>query len=311
MLIGTVNQIWRYPVKSMAGERLDECTVAQLGIPGDRGWALRDEQTGEITNGKKIPLLMQCAAHYCEQPANDNIPNVEIILPDGTSVRSDDERVNEKLSAALGRQVTLWPRQPANNREHYRRKSAAARIVGRMSRNSGFRSLLPTLTKLPQLSEPLREAFGREKSEPIPDISQLPPEILEFTSPLGTYFDAFPIHILTRASLHAMAQVNSGALWDARRFRPNFFVNTTDDVKGLVEASWNGQTLRIGSVELKCEIPTARCAMTTHAQAGIPKDSSVLRSIVKNADQNLGIYASVIQNGTVTIGHRVELVECA
>jgi MOSC domain-containing protein len=308
MLIGIVDQIWRHPVKSMAGERLDECSVGQLGIPGDRGWALRDEQTGEITNGKRIPLLMQCAARYCEQPVNDNIPNVEIILPDGTRVRSDDENVNENLSAALGKQLTLWPRQPAENREHYRRKSAAARIVGPLSRNSSFRSLLPTLTKLPQLSEPLREVFGREESEPIPDISQLPPEVLEFTSPLGTYFDAFSIHILTKASLDTMGRLNPAALWDARRFRPNFFVNTTEEVKGLVEASWSGQTVRIGSVELKCEMPTVRCAMTTHAQAGIPKDSSVLRSIVKDADQNLGVYASVIKNGRVAIGDRVELV---
>jgi uncharacterized protein len=311
MLIGTVDQIWRHPVKSMAGERLDQCVVAQLGIPGDRGWALRDEQTGEITNGKKIPLLMRCAARYREQPTDDDIPTVEIILPDGTNVRSDDEHVNEKLSLALGKQLTLWPRQPAENREHYRRKSTAARIVGSLSRNNSFRSLLPTLTKLPQLSEPLREAFGREESEPIPDISQLPPEVLEFTSPLGTYFDAFPIHIVTKASLDAMGQVNPAALWDPRRFRPNFFVNTTEDVKGFVEANWKGQTVRIGSVELKCEIPTARCAMTTHAQAGIPKDSSVLRSIVRDADQNLGIYASVIKNGRIAIGDRVELIECS
>ena len=39
MVIGTIQQIWRYPVKSMAGENLRECSVQSLGIPGDRGWA--------------------------------------------------------------------------------------------------------------------------------------------------------------------------------------------------------------------------------------------------------------------------------
>ena len=68
MQIGVVKQIYRYAVKSMAGERLDECTVGLLGIPGDRGWALRDETTGEITNGKNFPVLMQCAARYREAP---------------------------------------------------------------------------------------------------------------------------------------------------------------------------------------------------------------------------------------------------
>ncbi|HCX31935.1 MAG TPA: MOSC domain-containing protein, partial [Blastocatellia bacterium] len=64
MLIGRIQEIWRHPVKSMAGEKLSECIVGALGIPGDRGWALRDEKTREITNGKRIPLLMQCAAAY-------------------------------------------------------------------------------------------------------------------------------------------------------------------------------------------------------------------------------------------------------
>lgn len=62
MRIGTVKQIWRYAVKSMAGEQLESCAVGMNGIPADRGWAVRDEKIGEITNGKHNPLLMQCAA---------------------------------------------------------------------------------------------------------------------------------------------------------------------------------------------------------------------------------------------------------
>jgi hypothetical protein len=49
--------------------------------------------------------------------------------------------------------------------------------------------------------------------------------------------------------------------------------------------------------------------MTTHAQHDLPKDSSVLRSIVKDADQNLGMYASVLRSGEVRIGDKVVLVE--
>ncbi|MGH9881227.1 MAG: MOSC domain-containing protein, partial [Pyrinomonadaceae bacterium] len=174
--------------------------------------------------------------------------------------------------------------------------------------SKGFRSMLPKLTRLPSLSEPLREMFGRESGEPIPDISVLPPEVLEFTSPPGTYFDAFPIHVLTRASLEAMSQLNPTALWDVRRFRPNFFVDTNDEIDGLAEAAWSGRTLRLGTVELKCEIPTVRCGMTGHAQKGLPKDPSVLRSIVKDAGQNLGIYANVITPGRVEVDDQVQLI---
>ncbi len=288
----------------MKGERLDDCTVGSLGLPGDRGWALRDEQTGEITNGKRIPLLMQCAARYREEPSEDAIPQVEITGHDGTLVRSDDEDVNERLSKVLGKTVSLWPLQPASNKAHYRRAS----VMSRLSRFKVVRDQLPRMMRLPNMDAQVREMFSREPAEPLPDLLQLPPEVLEFTSPLGTYFDAFPIHVLTTSSLKAMARFNTSAAWDVRRFRPNFLIETEAGLEGLVEAGWSGRSLRIGNVELKCEIPTVRCGMTTHAQDNLPKDPSVLRSIVKDAEQNLGVYATVVATGRVTVGKKVELL---
>lgn len=308
MFVGIIQEVWRYPVKSMAGERLAECSVHSLGIPGDRGWALRDETSREITNGKRIPLLMQCAALYREQPTNGAIPHVDITMPDGRTISSDDPAVNTRLSEVLGKSVTLWPLQPASNKAHYRRAKLSSRLVGRLGRFSAFRAMLPVLTSIGSINNELREAFSREGDEPIPDISILPPEILEFTSPPGTYFDAFPVHVLTTASLEAMRRFNPAAVWDVRRFRPNFLIKSADGIEGLAEPGWAGKTLRIGSVELNCEIPTVRCGMTMQAQADLPKDPSVLRTIVKDADQNLGVYASVITNGQVSEGDRVELI---
>ena len=135
----------------------------------------------------------------------------------------------------------------------------------------------------------------------------MPQEVLEFTSPLGTYFDAFPINLLTTASLQKMAQLNPSAIWDVRRFRPNFLIETSDELDGLVEAGWAGRVLRVGEVELKLEIPCARCGMTTHAQKDLPKDSSILRTVVKEGNQNMGVYASVISGGSVNVGDVVEL----
>jgi uncharacterized protein YcbX len=308
MLIGTVEQIWRYPVKSMAGERLSECLVGPLGLPGDRGWAIRDEIKSEVKTGTRIPLLMQCASKYRDEPDDEHIPHVTIIFPDGSSVASDDTEINARLSAVLGRAVRLWPRQPASDKEHYRRPGTAARVIAPLTEIPGFRALLPTLTKLPTLDSTLREAFSRTPEEPIPDISKLPKELFEFTSPPGTYFDAFPIHVLTTASLAVMSQSNPDADWDVRRFRPNFFVKTEDGVEGLIESEWEGRTLRIGSAEVKCEMPAVRCGMTTNAQTGLPKDNSVLRTIVKKAEQNLGVYANVLKHGRVSQGDPVELV---
>jgi len=307
MRIGTIKQIWRYAVKSMAGEQLESCMVGERGISGDRGWALRDDRTREITNGKHFPPLMQCAARYRESPSNGLIPHVEMILPDGSQLSSDQEDINERLSELVGHQISLWPLQPASNTEHYRRNSKTARLLGRMARFKPFRAALPALTSFGHANAELREAFSREPGEPVPDLSTLPPEILEFTSPLGTYFDAFPIHVLTTASLELMSRLNPAAVWDVRRFRPNFLVETDEHVRGLIESEWSGQKIHLGSVELKCEIPTVRCGMTIQAQKDFPKDPSILRSIVKEADQNLGIYANVITTGEVRIGDAVEV----
>jgi uncharacterized protein YcbX len=304
MLIGKIQQIWRYPLKSMNGERLNDCVAGPLGLPGDRGWALRDEKSKEITNGKNIPLLMQCAARYRDEPANGSIPHVDITLPDGSQLSSDDENVHERLSTVLGRSVTLWPLQDPSNKTHYRRSSVAARLT----RFKLVRDQLPLLLRMPGVDASLRETFSRNADEPLPDLSQLPPEILEFTSPLGTYFDAFPIHVLTTSSLKAMARFNQTAAWDVRRFRPNFLIETGEGIEGLIEADWGGRRLRIGELELQCEIPTVRCGMTTHAQGDLPKDPSVLRSIVKDAGQNLGVYASVVTGGRVALNDQVELL---
>jgi uncharacterized protein YcbX len=109
MIIGTVSEMWRYPVKSMGGERLDCCTVGVAGLLGDWGWAVRDDIAGEIRGARHLPLLLQCSARYREPPGGGSLPQVEITLPDGTHIGSEASDVNARLSALLGRAVSLWP----------------------------------------------------------------------------------------------------------------------------------------------------------------------------------------------------------
>ncbi len=244
MHIGTIKEIWRYPVKSMAGERLESCTIESLGIPADRGWALRDETSGEITNGKRFPLLMQCAAQYRSEPAGAEIPPADITFPDGSTTATDAADVNQRLSELLGKPVTLWPRMPADDLEHYRRKSKAARVFGRLAKVRALRSALPTLTSFGNANAELRKMFSREPNEPIPDISTLPPELMEFTSPPGTYFDAFAINLLTTSSLKMMQRLNTEANWDPRRFRPNFLIES--DLHGFIESEWSRRHYTLG-----------------------------------------------------------------
>ncbi len=280
--VGTVKELWRYPVKSMAGERLARCAVGPLGVLGDRGWALRDEMAGEIRGAKKLGALMLCAARYLAEPTADTIPPAEMRLPDGTTVRTDDPTAAARLTELLGRRVTVWPRRPPTDREHYRRAAPDT----------------------PDMLAELREIFGRLEDEPLPDLSVFPPEIMEFTSPLGTYFDAAPVHVLTTASLAALG---GGERFDVRRFRPNVLIETEAGARGLVEAAWVGREVRCGGAVMRVEMGTVRCVMTTLPQPGLPKDPSVLRAIVRDAGQNLGVYATVVAGGEVRTGDPVEL----
>jgi uncharacterized protein YcbX len=292
----------------MAGERLEGSDVGELGLCGDRGWALRDEKAGEMRGAKISPRLMLCAARYREQPAAGVAPpHADITLPDGSQTATDDPDVSGRLSELLGRRVTLWPLRPASDRAHYRRALPGARAIGLLSHSRGFRKLALGVMRLAGLDANLRRDFGREPGEPMPDLSGFPAEIFEFTSRPGTYFDAFPVNLLTTASLDAMAQLNPDSAWDSRRFRPNFFIETAEGVEGLVESGWAGRDLRVGGVLLKCEMPAPRCSMTIQAQDGLPKDPRVLRTIVK-VGQTLGVYANVREAGRVSVGDEVELL---
>lgn len=181
-------------------------------------------------------------------------------------------------------------------------------MLSRLSRFRPLRPHLGRLIRLAGLEAPIREVFSRKPDEPLPDFSTIPSELFEFTSPPGTYFDAFPIHLLTTSSLAAMMRLSPATAWDVRRFRPNFLIETKSGIEGLVEASWSGRMLRLGELIVNCEIPTVRCGMTTHAQAELPKDATVLRTIVRDAGQNLGIYASPINSCRIAVGDSVELL---
>ncbi len=105
--LGTIAEIWRYPVKSMAGERLDRCAIGLRGLFGDRGWAVRDEHTGRLGSAKQIPELLMCSARYLCDPDGVTIPHAEIRLADGTVFTTADRDADARVSAFLGRAATL------------------------------------------------------------------------------------------------------------------------------------------------------------------------------------------------------------
>jgi uncharacterized protein YcbX len=109
--VGSVVSLWQYPVKSMMGEELNATEVTERGLLGDRAYALVDSSDGKVAtakNPRKWPRLFDFRATLIEPArAAAKIPPVRIALPDGTTVTSDQGDVNQILSKALNREVTL------------------------------------------------------------------------------------------------------------------------------------------------------------------------------------------------------------
>jgi uncharacterized protein len=91
-----VLELWRYPVKSLQGERLDSATVTAEGFAGDRRFAIFDLDTGFGLTARRVPELLFASARWRDDGT------VDITLPDG-SIAADDH----DLSAWLGRRVAL------------------------------------------------------------------------------------------------------------------------------------------------------------------------------------------------------------
>ncbi len=287
----TITDIFRYPVKSMKGHALASALLTKRGIPGDRAWALKDEERGGIKGGKRFPQLLSMTPVFASEPNEQNIsPKVSITLANGQVVTSSDADINSVLSKAVGSPVSLWPILPEDQLDHY---------------------LRPPMDENIDIEAYYREIFARNPDEPLPDVSLFPEEVLKYESPPGSYFDAFPILVMSKASLihlnEAAAAAGGQSNFDVRRFRPNILFDI--DASGFPENEWMGRRAKIGSAVIKFEMPCPRCDITTHGFDDLPKDGKIMRHLVKENGGNLGAYISIETPGTFAQGDVIELLD--
>jgi uncharacterized protein len=287
-VVGSVAEIWRYPVKSMGGERLRQSAIFNRGLHADRMWAVRDVELNTFTTARRWPVLLQCSARFVEDPAGrsagpGDVLEVIVTFPDGTEVSSSDPAIDERLSQLIGKPARLESLPPLTEKERYR---------------------TPQATKAD-----LRRQFAIADGEPLPDFSMFPvrklAELARYATPVGALYDAYPILLMTRASLRAMAELSPDSQFDVRRFRPNVLIER--DGAELAEFDWVGGRVRAPNVTFAAEIPTLRCSIPTRQQGDLRADPAVLKTINAHADHCLGVYANVASPGMLAEGDALEL----
>jgi len=280
-----VDQIWQYPVKSMVGTTVPAVELTPTGLVGDRTWAVRDQVRGGIRGAKILGGLMQLSARYASGEGATG-GAVAIALPDGSTVSTDDPDVDARVSAAIDHEVVLESLRPADDLDHYRRGAAY---------HDDF-------------MVELRSIFGREGDEPLPDLSAFPETIIEFESPPGTYYDVHPLMLMTTSALRSLETALPDSNVDVRRFRPSLVLDT-GDADGHPEREWIGRHLRIGGAVVAIEGGCPRCVMVTRKiDDDVPQDRTILRHIVRDLGQDVGVYGTVVEPGPMATGDPVELL---
>ena len=222
-----VGEIWRFPVKSVGGEQLQDAAVDERGIEFDRAWGIFDPSTGLVLTARREPSLLMLSATVV-----DGRPNIR--TEDGRDVSTDDE-----LSEWIGRPVEL--------------RSAAD---------------------------------GPATFENPMDIEH-ETDWVEWQSAGVTFHDGrSTISLVSDETLRD---------WDARRFRINLILRGSgeQELTGLVT---------VGSATLSVRKPIDRCVMVTRAQPGIERDLGVLKTIIRERDNQLGMGATVSSSGTISVG---------
>ena len=229
-----VAQLWRFPVKSLQGERVDSAPVGVAGVAGDRRFAIFDLASGLGLTARRVPELLFASARLCGDGG------VRITLPDGRP--ADDDRA---LSAWLGRPVALRSTAEVHTRRYENPADFEHEGAGVWRRFEGSG-------------------------------------------------DAFHDTAAAAVSLVSTATIGD---WAVRRFRANIIL------AGEGEDDLVGGRVGLGDAVLDVGLAMKRCVMVTRPQPGsVERDLDVLRRINRDRSGCLAVGATVVREGTVSVG---------
>ncbi|MEM7501075.1 MAG: MOSC domain-containing protein [Pseudomonadota bacterium] len=121
-----------------------------------------------------------------------------------------------------------------------------------------------------------------------------------------SHFDAGAVHIVCQSEIEALASLMPDAQCVERRFRPNIVVSRAAEAP---LADWVGKTIQLGrDVVLRVDANTERCRMVSMEQPELCSAPEILRTLVEQRDVAFGIYAEVLQGGSITLGEDVRFL---
>ena len=275
--IESVESIWRYPVKSMAGEELSAANVSLRGLLGDRLYAVINPVSNRTANVRSwAAALLNYRARFVAEPEPDApAPDLRITLPDGFTIAASDPDIHERLSAGFDRKLRLVSTAPA-----------------------GLSVELPAGTLSGSMS----------------NVTEVP---IGIGAPPGAFFDYGCVHLIATSTLHHLQSLYPQGRFDVRRFRPNIVVRSQESPFienswiGRMVAIGGEVVLRITIPCVRCvtmimpqfDLPHDPGILRTVAQHNMQDlgDFGVLPCA--------GVYADVVQPGAIRRGDTMHYLD--
>ena len=146
--------------------------------------------------------------------------------------------------------------------------------------------------------------YSADSEELLVEVSEVAKKKLAVVRMGRGAYHSMPVSLLSMASIRDI-ELTVGHEVDTRRFRENILVETDSD-EPYQENGWLGKIVTFGERPDSARIAVVkldpRCATINMDPETGKQTPDILRTVVKNRDNNFGIYASIVKEGRVLPG---------
>lgn len=266
----SIAELWRYPVKSMGGERVERLELRASAVVGDRRWAVRSTETGKIASAKRPRPYGQLLSWSARTQGDRGLV---VVGPDGREYAVGTGELDGALTEVLGEPVQV--------------------VEVEEGRDETYGSEWPEIpgTVLSDMEIDLPVAAMTEKTSFV-DASAVHIIVNQSMAHLGSLLDGVRLGVerfRPNIVLDAHDDAGSGEFADL---------------------AWKDLDVKIGDAALRIGDATPRCVMTTLAQPGYEQAKSVLQVLAATARKEFdygafacfGTNAEVTAAGTIKVG---------